>query len=63
MSENLAWVKSSYSGSEGGGCVEIAAMPNGTAARDSKDPNGPILRFSADAWRTFVRNVKAGRHG
>ena len=36
-------------------------MPNGTAARDSKDPNGPILRFSADAWRTFLNEVRSGR--
>ncbi len=62
MSENLTWIKSSYSGSEGGSqCVEVATLANGTAVRDSKDPSGPILRFSADAWRTFLNEVRSGR--
>jgi Domain of unknown function (DUF397) len=64
MSENLIWAKSSYSGSEGGQCVEIAALSNGgRAVRDSKDPDGPVLRFTADEWRTFVRGVKVGQSG
>jgi Domain of unknown function (DUF397) len=64
MSENLIWAKSSYSGSEGGQCVEVAALPNGShAVRDSKDPDGPVLRFTADEWRAFVRGVKAGEPG
>ncbi len=60
MSKNLIWIKSSYSGSEGGGqCVEIAALPNGDrAVRDSKDPNGPVLRFTADEWRAFLARVR-----
>ncbi len=61
MSENLIWVKSSYSGSQGSECVEVASLLNGTAVRDSKDENGPILRFTRDQWRTFVADVKAGR--
>ncbi|HKB29381.1 MAG TPA: DUF397 domain-containing protein [Streptosporangiaceae bacterium] len=61
MSENLIWIKSTYSGSEGGQCVEIASISNGTAVRDSKDPDGPVLRFTRDQWRTFVADVKAGR--
>ncbi|HKB31223.1 MAG TPA: DUF397 domain-containing protein [Streptosporangiaceae bacterium] len=56
----MKWVKSSYSSNEGD-CVEISPIPDGMAVRDSKDPDGPILRFSADAWRAFVREVKAGR--
>ena len=36
------WRKSSYSGSNGGGCVEVADnLPGLVAVRDSKDPNGP----------------------
>jgi len=61
VSENLIWIKSTYSGSEGGQCVEIASISNGTAVRDSKDPDGPVLRFTRDQWRTFVADVKAGR--
>ncbi len=60
MQSDLRWRKSSYSSNQGQ-CVEIAPFPNGMVVRDSKDPDGPILRFSADAWRAFVREVKAGR--
>jgi hypothetical protein len=56
----LTWVKSSYSGGSGGNCVEIATLPDGDrAVRDSKDPEGPVLRFTADEWRVFIRSVKA----
>jgi Domain of unknown function (DUF397) len=56
----LIWVKSSYSGGSGGNCVEIATLPGGDrAVRDSKDPEGPVLRFTADEWRVFIRSVKA----
>jgi Domain of unknown function (DUF397) len=64
MSENLIWAKSSYSGSEGGSCVEVANLLNGgRAVRDSKDPDGPVLRFTADEWRAFVRGLKAANTG
>ncbi len=61
MSENLIWIKSTYSGSEGGECVETAITPNGRAVRDSKDVTGPILRFDNAAWRAFIADVKAGK--
>ncbi|MEU8571328.1 DUF397 domain-containing protein [Streptomyces pathocidini] len=60
------WVKSSYS-DNGGQCVEWA--PEHAAAtgeflvRDSKDPSGPVLGFSADAFSSFVAGVKAGEFG
>ncbi|MFF3556056.1 DUF397 domain-containing protein [Streptomyces tsukubensis] len=53
--ESLAWFKSSYSGSEGGQCVEVAV--SGTSAvyvRDSKTTVGPTLRVSREAWAGFV---------
>jgi hypothetical protein len=56
----LAYRKSSYSGQQNN-CVEVAPVREGTAVRDSKDPAGPVLRFSADAWRAFVASVKSGR--
>ncbi|MFI7387046.1 DUF397 domain-containing protein [Streptomyces sp. NPDC049813] len=53
----LAWFKSSYSGSEGGNCLEVAA--NGTAIhiRDSKnDPaTGAVLTVAPDTWTAFLR--------
>jgi hypothetical protein len=58
--ENTIWRTSSYSGSSGD-CVQVAQVPGGAAVRDSKDQQGPALRFSADEWRTFTGAIKAGR--
>jgi hypothetical protein len=61
-SSELAWFKSSYSGNEGGECVEVAATPGtpGTVhIRDSKDRSGPVLAFTAGAWDAFVSLVNA----
>jgi hypothetical protein len=52
-----AWRKSTRS-SGNGNCVEFADVGDGVAVRDTKDPDGPVLRFSADGWRTFVAAVK-----
>ncbi|MEU7094401.1 DUF397 domain-containing protein [Kitasatospora aureofaciens] len=54
MSTNLTWVKSSYSGTEGGNCVEVASCPSAVHVRDSKDKAGPTLAFSPEAWSAFV---------
>ncbi|MFH8379757.1 DUF397 domain-containing protein [Kitasatospora sp. NPDC018058] len=54
MSTNVIWVKSSYSGTEGGNCVEVAAAPSAVHVRDSKDKAGPTLTFSPEAWSAFV---------
>jgi hypothetical protein len=42
--------------------VAIELEPTLVHIRDSKDPNGPELHFSPDAWVAFVRDVKAGRY-
>ncbi|MEU3960562.1 DUF397 domain-containing protein [Streptomyces buecherae] len=58
------WRKSSYSGNNGGNCVEVAPGFAGVVpVRDSKDPNGPALAFSSSAWAAFVAGVKAGDFG
>ncbi|MFI1737820.1 DUF397 domain-containing protein [Streptomyces sioyaensis] len=54
------WFKSSYS-SNGGDCVEVAAnIPGLVPVRDSKDPHGLALTFSAHGWSSFVAAVKGG---
>jgi hypothetical protein len=59
--DNLTWRKSSYSGSNGGDCVEIAVLSgDGRAVRDSKDPGGPLLAFGPNDWRAFTAAIKAG---
>ncbi|WP_225447272.1 Scr1 family TA system antitoxin-like transcriptional regulator [Streptacidiphilus sp. PB12-B1b] len=59
---NAPWRKSSYSGDNGGNCIEAAPgfLPGAVPIRDSKDPNGPALVFPTDAFASFVAAVKAG---
>jgi hypothetical protein len=57
---NAEWRKSSFSGSNGGGCVEVARnLPGVVAVRDSKDREGPALVFASDEWRAFLDGVHA----
>jgi hypothetical protein len=50
----LAWFKSSYSGTEGDNCVEVAASSGAVHVRDSKDTQGPELALAPAVWSTFV---------
>jgi hypothetical protein len=50
----LHWFKSSYSGGEGGECVEVAADRTAIRVRDSKQRGGPQLAFARDTWAGFV---------
>ncbi|MFF6774575.1 DUF397 domain-containing protein [Streptomyces sp. NPDC012637] len=53
------WRKSSYSGTNGGECVEVAdGHPGAVPVRDSKNPAGPVLIVGAEAWQTFVDAVR-----
>ncbi|CAL9549853.1 hypothetical protein SUDANB106_04429 [Streptomyces sp. enrichment culture] len=56
----LSWSKSSYSGPNGGDCVEVAAGPDAVYVRDSKAVGGPVLRIGRDGWAAFVA-LAAGR--
>ena len=55
------WRKSSYSGSNGGGCIEAASHGNQIHVRDTQDRGGPQLRFGPAAWRRFTSQVKDTR--
>ncbi|MFF8914483.1 DUF397 domain-containing protein [Streptomyces sp. NPDC015032] len=53
--DELRWSKSSYSGSGGGDCVEVAADPGAVYVRDSKVAGGgPVLRVGRSEWTAFV---------
>jgi Domain of unknown function (DUF397) len=67
------WRKSTFSGNNGGDCVEIAELErvaNGPdhksghdrliAVRDSKDPDGPTLFFTPAEWVAFLQGVHTG---
>jgi Domain of unknown function (DUF397) len=54
------WRKSSRSGG-GDNCVEVGFAANGTVGvRDTKDPTGPVLTFTAAEWAAFTDGVRHG---
>ena len=54
------WVKSSLSFSNGN-CVQVARLANGqVCVRDSKNPGGPILRFTPAEWQAFLGGARRG---
>ncbi|MEU9045522.1 MULTISPECIES: DUF397 domain-containing protein [unclassified Kitasatospora] len=56
-----AWRKSSFSGNDGGNCIEVApGFPGLVPVRDSKDPHGPVLTFPDSSWGAFIEAVQAG---
>ncbi|MFH9139218.1 DUF397 domain-containing protein [Streptomyces albus] len=55
--QELSWRKSSYSGSDGGDCVEVAQASEVIYVRDSKEQRGPILSVPSREWGAFVRHV------
>jgi hypothetical protein len=50
----MEWRKSSYSGADNGGCVEVAFTVEVVGVRDSKETSGPTLEFSPAQWRAFT---------
>jgi hypothetical protein len=55
---HVTWRKATYSGGNGGGCVEVAAIPAAIAVRDSKDPDGHKLTFTLPVWQSFIQQVR-----
>ena len=56
----LAWVKSSLSYAYGN-CVEVASYPGGdVAVRNSRFPDGPVLRFTPAEWDAFIGGAHQG---
>ena len=56
---SVSWRKSTYSGANGGNCIEVADLPGTVAVRDSKHPDGPALLFTPAEWAAFTARVKA----
>ncbi len=58
MTDN--WRKSTHSGGSGGECIETGTRAGLVLVRDTKDNGeGPVLRVSAETWRTFTAAVRA----
>jgi hypothetical protein len=54
------WRKSSFSGSDGSNCVEVAPLAGGRrAVRDSKYPSGPVMTFPPAEWVTFLDHLRS----
>jgi hypothetical protein len=62
LPSTLQWRKSARSGSNGGNCVELAALPGGgeVAVRNSRFPEGPALIYTVAEIRALVEGVKDG---
>jgi hypothetical protein len=55
----VEWRRSSYCAN--GNCVEVAFVGTHVLVRDSKDQDGPILRFTSADWSAFLGVVSDGK--
>ncbi|WP_329457639.1 DUF397 domain-containing protein [Streptomyces sp. NBC_01497] len=53
--QELVWFKSTFSGSQGDSCVEIAVTERAVHVRDSKDLTRPNLAVGRRSWGQFLR--------
>ena len=54
------WIKSSLSFANGN-CVEVTELPGGSVGvRNSRDPGGPVLRFTHGEWDAFLAGARRG---
>jgi hypothetical protein len=51
------WRKSSYSGGNGGSCVEVG-KDGVILVRDTTDRDGAMLSIDADAWKAFLGTLR-----
>lgn len=56
--QRLVWRKA-RSSSANGARVEVAQTADGTDMRDSKNPQEPIVRYTADEWNAFLAQAKS----
>jgi hypothetical protein len=58
-SERCSWRKA-QSSIGNGACIEVTWLNGMVAVRNSRDPGGPVLMYTAAEWRAFVDGVKKG---
>jgi len=54
------WVRSRYCSGANSMCVEVTLGVDQVGVRDAKASAGPVLLFSVEEWRAFVRGIRAG---
>ena len=54
----MDWRKSSYSGANGGDCVEVADDARVVLVRDTTDRDGGTLAFTAETWQAFLGTLR-----
>jgi hypothetical protein len=52
------WSKSSLCNNSA--CIEVACTTDHVLLRSSKQPAGPILRFTIPEWKAFVEGIRHG---
>jgi hypothetical protein len=55
---STAWRTSSYTGGNGGNCVEVGNDEGGVVVRDTKARAGEVLAFTPQAWRELTAHIK-----
>jgi hypothetical protein len=56
--DSASWRKSTYSGTNGGSCVEAADEAGRILVRDTTDRGGVVMSVSPDAWRRFISKLR-----
>jgi Domain of unknown function (DUF397) len=58
MANEPTWRVATYTGSNGGNCVEVGDANHAILIRDTKDRTGRTLTIPAAAWQSFANSLK-----
>jgi hypothetical protein len=58
MANEPAWRVATYTGGNGGDCVEVGDADRAILIRDSKDRTGGTLTFTTANWQSFTNSLK-----
>lgn len=53
------WTKSTYSDSSAN-CLEVRRIGVVIEVRNSRDPNGPVVKFTMGEWQAFLGGAEDG---